>query len=124
MRNCFLLVAVFGLALPASGQNENDPARLVARLGSPRFREREAAMTALAQLRTPAAVEALRQAARHPDPEIRKRAQDLLVVLERALETEQLLKPQKIRLVFKDAPVADAVSDFARRTGLRIVLAD
>jgi len=56
MRNRFVLLAAFGLALSRPGQDEKDLARLVSRLGSRRFHEREAAMATLAQQRTPAAV--------------------------------------------------------------------
>jgi hypothetical protein len=98
--------------------------RWIKQLGSARFREREAATTALLKQRTPQALALLRQTAQNGDPDVRKRAREVLAVVERRLETETVLAPLKLRLDFKDVPVADAVADFARRTGLKVVLAD
>jgi hypothetical protein len=129
MRNCLLLLAVLGLTVPVWGQNAKkeeqiDLAQLVKKLGSSRYREREGAMNALLRQRTPAAVAVLYQATRHPDLEVRRRALEVLGLIERSLESETLLVPQKLRLEFKDVAITDAVADFSRRTGLKIVLAD
>lgn len=125
-----LLTILAGLVLSASlsaEEKKDDPgdlARWIKQLGSPRFRERETAMTALVKQRSPQALAHLRLAARHGDLEVRRRAQEVLDAVERLLETEQALQPLKLRLDFKDVPLADAEADFARRSGLKIELAD
>ncbi len=127
-----LLVAALGLVLslsPAAGQqsagkDEADIARWIKQLGSSRFREREAATAALTQRRSPQVLAALRQAATMGDPEVRRRAREVLETIERLLEREQVLTPQKMRFVFKEVRLADAVAELARRSGLKIVLAE
>ncbi len=99
-------------------------ARLVERLGSRYYRERESAAAALVAARSPAAVELLRRAAASGDAEVRRRAAELLDQVERLVETERLLRPQCVRLAYKDTPVAEAVVDLAGRTGLPLVLND
>ncbi len=115
-------------SLPIQAQqtkdDPNDLSRWIKQLGSSRFREREAAANSLSKQRSPQALAHLRQAARTGDADVRKRAREILDAIERLLETEQVLQPFKLRLDFKDIPIADAVADFGRRSGLKLVLAD
>jgi hypothetical protein len=121
---CSLLVVP-----PVSAQTSADKeeaarvARLIARLGSEDFREREEATRDLDQL-GPRALEALRKAAELDDAEIRRRATHLASVIGRRLETTLALEPKRVQLLFRDTPVPDALDDFARRTGYTIVLAE
>src|SRR5262249_48230510 len=94
---------------------------LIARLGSPRYEEREAATHALAAL-GPAALEPLRKALPGPDAEVRRRAAQLVQAIERRLETARALEPTSLRLIYRDMPVREAVADFARKTGFLIQL--
>jgi outer membrane protein assembly factor BamB len=96
--------------------------RLVARLGSDLCAEREAATTALGAIGPPA-VDALRRAANGPDPEARRRAGALTRAIDRRRETAGLIEPRRLRLHYKDTPLAEAVADIARKSGLTIKLA-
>ena len=130
MRRSWCLVGVVGLSLsplvsaeePARDAEPAALKRLVDRLGSRRFADREAATTALVTSRNPAAVELLRKAATSRDPEVRRRARQLLEHLERRLLTETVLAPQQIKLSYKNVAVPEAVADFARRTGMPVAL--
>jgi hypothetical protein len=90
---------------------------LISDLGSPRFEVREQATQRLARLGEPA-LEALETAARSPDLEIRRRAENLACFIQHRLETERILRPRYVQLDYKDAPLGQAVSDLARKTGL------
>jgi hypothetical protein len=96
-------------------------AGLVAQLGSPRFGEREAASGALDALGR-AALEPLQSALTSPDAEVRRRARQLVQKIERDVETARLLEPSRVRLVYRDTPVSQALADIARGTGLPIQL--
>jgi hypothetical protein len=98
-------------------------ARLVERLGSDDHGEREAATEALAG-QGAAAVPALRAALDSPDAEVRRRAAVALARIEERLEAEEVLRPRTVRLSYRDVPLAEALADFGRRTGLRARLRD
>jgi hypothetical protein len=128
-RWALVFVAASGFAWPATGgEPKGDAAglkRLVDRLGSRSFREREAATTALMASHNPAAVELLHKVADGSgDLEVRRRARRLLEHLESILDTKRILRPQRLRLSYKEVPVAEAVADFARRSGLPVILQD
>jgi hypothetical protein len=96
-------------------------AALIARLGSSRYEEREAASQALEALGPPA-LGPLRKALPGPDAEVRRRAAQLVQTIERRLETAHALEPTRLRLVYRDTPLREAVADFARKTGFVIQL--
>ncbi|HZY90987.1 MAG TPA: hypothetical protein VFE78_39560 [Gemmataceae bacterium] len=96
-------------------------ARLVGQLGSSSFEQRQEAARALDAVGGPA-LAALRAAERGPDPEVRRRARDLVRRIERREETARVLRPQRLRLVYKDTPLGEALADFSRKTGARIQL--
>jgi hypothetical protein len=93
-----------------------DAARLVTRLGSDSFAERESAAGELDRL-GPAALPALRRALTDADAEVRRRAAALIEAIEQREQSRRLLQPLTVRLSYKDIKAADAVADFARRTG-------
>src|SRR5947209_1739857 len=98
-------------AFPAENEQKTGAAgidRLIAQLGSAEFDKREAASIALEQAGA-AALPALQQAGRSADAEVRRRSEDLIPRIERRLETARLLAPKRLRLVYKDTPIADAV---------------
>ena len=97
--------------------------KLVEQLGSDTFAEREAATAALAKLGMPA-LEALRKGAASKDSEIRKRAKDILVKLEKEAASAEVLTPTRVHLVYKDTPLKEALEDLKKKTGAQIVLID
>jgi hypothetical protein len=107
-------------AVPPSLSAQHSPAgeriaRLIAQLGSADFSAREAASRELAAL-GPAALDVLRRAVEAEDAEIRRRAQKLLRQLEHQTAAARLLQPTHVRFVYDNVPVAEAVTDLARRT--------
>jgi hypothetical protein len=107
------LVVVVALALAPGSQGANE---LIARLGAPRFADREAAASALEALGR-AALPSLQAARQHPDLEIRSRVNGLVVKIEGAL----LLEPTPVRLDFQDRPVEEVIPEIARRAGIPLV---
>ena len=59
-------------------------------------------------------------AALHSDPEIGRRAQNLAHTIRKRIETAQFTTPLRLRLVYHNTPVLQAVEDFARKTGFAI----
>src|SRR5207248_6789668 len=85
-----------GLFLPllpllpvAAADPEAEIARLVKQLGHDEFDKREDATTRLKEIGEPA-LDALTTAATCSDPEVRRRAEDIVAVLEKKLSGEQL----------------------------------
>ncbi|MBX6313660.1 MAG: hypothetical protein IRY99_12190, partial [Isosphaeraceae bacterium] len=107
------LLVVWGVGLGP----EADPAILVARLGAPKYAEREAASEALEALGREA-LEALRAAREAEDAEIRNRAEVLLDRIEGALLTQATL----VTLDDRDQPLAEVVRSLARQTGFPLTL--
>src|SRR5947209_3991220 len=90
--------------------------RLVARLGSGAFRDREAATRELDSL-GPAALDVLRRAAVSADPETRRRAADLVRRIDERLAAARILTAALIEFDYKDRPLEEAVRDLARKAG-------
>src|SRR5262249_28480172 len=89
-----LLAAVCLLLLPgrpacAELPDSAEIGRLIQQLGSDSFKEREAATKRLGEIGESAA-SALRHAAKSPDPEVRQRAEGLLVALDRRRDYDTL----------------------------------
>jgi hypothetical protein len=114
------LVPFFSQALePYSVAPTAGSAALVVQLGSKDFREREFASRALDALGS-SALRELRKAVKDKDPEIRRRAENLVEAIERREETARLLAPRLVRINVVDAPLATVVNDFAKTTGFSI----
>jgi hypothetical protein len=125
-RSLALLFALLTLGLCAAEEKKDtaDPkliARLIEELGDRRYAKREAAERALRQIGVPA-LDALREAARNKDAEVRRRATRLLRQIETLAEAARLLASPHLRLVYKDTPLADAVADIEKKTGIAIKL--
>jgi hypothetical protein len=110
-----LALGVGGLALPAADEADR-LARLVTELGSPSYRQREAAGRELDAL-DEAALPALRHAAAGPDAEARHRAAELVARIEHRAQVRRVLAPTTVQLSFQDTPVADAVAELSRQSG-------
>jgi hypothetical protein len=119
-----LLLIILSSFLPPRSAAESPTeaeraARLIEQLGSPQFTERETAMRALDEIGLPA-LEALRKATASADGEIARRAKELVERLERRRETAKALEATRLRLVYKDTPLPEAVADFAKKSGLPV----
>jgi hypothetical protein len=122
-------LAVVGLGLCMSNAEQSKPvpskadpaavATLVAQLGGDRYEDREAAFKALDAL-GPTALEGLRTAMTGRDEETRRRAVELVQLIERRQESAHLTQPKMVHLVYTDMPVTQAVQDLARKTGFQI----
>ncbi|HVS40207.1 MAG TPA: hypothetical protein VMS17_31910 [Gemmataceae bacterium] len=98
-------------------------AKLVAQLGSDSFDDREKASADLEAIGDPA-YDALRQALKNNDEEIRKRAEILVGKIDRRRESAEALKPKHVHLVYKDTPLTEAIEDFNKQSGCTLVLGD
>src|SRR5262249_1169655 len=87
------------------------------------FEAREKATKELEAIGTPA-LKALREAAKDGDAEVKARAKKLLEQIEKKAATEKALAPTKVKLTFKDTPLADAVSEFNKKSGYPITVPD
>jgi outer membrane protein assembly factor BamB len=96
-------------------------ASLVSQLGSDRPATREAANRVL-EAAGAAALEVLGRAATSEDPEVRRRVAPLIRGIEKRQESAQLIEPQRLRLQYKDTPLAEAVADFSKRSGMTLKL--
>jgi len=94
---------------------------LLQQLGSQHFSEREAADRALEAMGSPA-LEALRQAAQSPDPEVGRRAEALVEKITKRLELAKLLASRRVHWVYHDTSVAEITADLAKKTGLALTL--
>lgn len=110
------VLAIVMLSLVGSPSVDNpDAAQLVTQLGSPTYAGRQAAGEALLTLGT-AALPALRRAFDHADPEVRRRAERLVV----QIEAGEILGATRIRLDIHDRPLAEAAEAIARVSGMTL----
>jgi hypothetical protein len=119
MRIILLIAAVIvaGLSTAVAEEAGGERAeRLIARLGSGAFRDREAASRELDALGS-AALEPLRRAAVSADPETRRRAGDLVRRIDERLTSARILSAMLVEFDYRDRPLDDAVRDFARKAG-------
>jgi hypothetical protein len=117
------LAAGLGLAAPPSPADSDRVAKLIEQLGSASFDDREKASAALETLGEPA-LDALRKAARGEDAEVKRRAAELVLRIEKTIESTPILTPKKVHLVFKNTPVTEALAQFRKMTGYDLVLED
>lgn len=113
------IVLLVGSSLFAQGP---DPiATAVRHLGHPRYAEREKATRTLEAIGEPA-LPALRQAIRTGDEEVRTRAANVAERIDRAVRSERLLTGPTLSLKFDRTPLAQAISEFAKASRLRVSL--
>ncbi|HTU16479.1 MAG TPA: HEAT repeat domain-containing protein [Gemmataceae bacterium] len=132
MRSHYLLAAliVAGLAMVISlpspageAPSKEQIDKLIEQMGSGTFSEREKATRELTAIGVPA-LEALRKAAKSDDPEIRRRAGDLLVKIERQAESARILTAKSVHLVYQETPLSEAIAEFQKQSGYTIRLHD
>lgn len=114
-------ISLYGMVLAAGQEPAGRVAQLIDQLGSSRFTERVAATQALEALGSPA-LDSLRYAARSPDLEIRRRAEELIGKIELRQESTRLLAGKKLRLGYRDCPVKQAWADFEKKANLSLKL--
>lgn len=110
------MLVVLGLAA-APGPAAATPEELIARLGSPRYAERQAAEAELARLGR-LALPALGARREHRDLEVRSRVNALIGKIEGSL----LLEPTPVVLDFQDRPLGEVVAAIAARADLPVAL--
>jgi len=108
------------IGLPAFAQVDKVE-QLIRQLGSPEFAEREEASRALDGLGA-TALDALKKAAKGPDAETRRRADELVGRIERRLEAVRVLAPSKHALRYQEMSLLEAVADLAKRGGISITV--
>ncbi|MFO0864563.1 MAG: hypothetical protein U0744_07925 [Gemmataceae bacterium] len=85
----------------------------VRRLSSGRYQDRERAYRELEAIGDDA-IESLKKAVQSNEPEVRKRAEDLLLKIEERQTQAKLLAPKRVRLNVTDMPVLDAVAELTK----------
>src|SRR5262245_8631504 len=99
-----LLLAAPAATFRAADQAEApNPGRLVERLGSGEFAERQEATRALDALGEPA-LDALKLGLRSDDMEVRRRCEELIVRIQRRAESARIVAAKRVQLVYKDTP--------------------
>jgi hypothetical protein len=113
------------VAAPAAEGRKADAeriAKLVKQLGSDDKDEVAKATRELEQIGS-AALPALRAAAKDGEGEVKTRAEALVKKLE-TKDADKILAPTKVKLVFKETPLADAIAEFNKKSGYTITLHD
>jgi len=116
-----LLAGTVPAVPPPAADAPASPERLVEQLGSDSYPEREAATAALEKL-GPAAHSALEQSVRHANPEVGKRAVQLLTALQRKADAADRLTVKTVKLSYRKMPIGAAVNDLRARTGINLWL--
>jgi hypothetical protein len=111
------LLTVHGAESPLGAPAPPPVERLIQQLGDANPTVREIATQALEALGS-GIVPALRQAADHADPEVRRRAATLLAAIEKA----DLVQPRRVSIKLEGKPIREAVAELARQTGYAIEL--
>jgi hypothetical protein len=114
-----LAALMIGIGLLVTGQagGSENPATLVARLGSARYVERQAASEALEKLGREA-LPALRDARNHEDPEVRQRVRNLLS----RIASDRMVQATMLRLDFVNRPLPEVVAELSSRAGMPLQL--
>jgi hypothetical protein len=118
----------FGLlaALPGTAAETASPekiSKLIEKMGSSEFEDREDAQKQLDAIGEPA-LEALKKAMSSEDTEVRRRAEELIKKIETRTASTKVLQPSKVHLVYKETPVNEALADIRKKTGYNITLHD
>jgi hypothetical protein len=126
MHRFIALLAIAIFASLAFADNSSPPLmeeikKLVERLGSQDFQEREAATKRLEEIGAPA-LDALRAACKSEDPETVKRAQEILRKVEKNLTNERTLAPTMVELEARDTPLDSVLAAISKQGKCEVVL--
>lgn len=123
MRCPFGVLAAVGLAVgSAPAVDPPQTVALIARLGSPGFADREAASKELLALGASVGDLLEKNAIYHPDPEVRRRAAEIVRALQRRAESVALTPPSTIALDYAGVPLNAAIADLRKKTGIPLTL--
>lgn len=115
---CLGAVPVVTGAEAARTVEESRPAdRWIEQLGSADYQARESASKALLALGTEA-LPALRRAISHADPEVRRRIEELIPVVEAA----DVLAPKRVSLRLTERPLREAIAEVSKQTGYKLTV--
>lgn len=126
-RFSLVVLAALGFTTTSLAADPTDKARaerlakLIQQMGSDHYADREAASKELEGLGAPA-LDCLKKACEAEDAEVRHRAEHALRTIEKRIETERLLTPRRIKLSYRDIPLADAVADLSKKSGVPITM--
>lgn len=120
------LLSVVLISLPAHVSSAFPPGmpevqQLIEKLGSPDFAEREAATKRLEELGATAR-DALQAACKSEDPEIARRAHDILHKVEGRIRNEKILAPTMIELDARDTPLDSVLAELSKQGKCQVVL--
>lgn len=113
--------AVLAAEAAPPAPSEQDIKGLIAKLGSDDFAEREAATSRLDEIGAPALAE-LRLATRSDNPEVVRRARELLRAIEGRAANEKTLAPTLVELDAKNRRLDDVLADLSKQAGCEVVL--
>jgi hypothetical protein len=116
-----VLVAAALVAAEPSGADPTDVRDLVKQLGSDDYAEREAASKRLDAI-GPGALTELRAAVRSENPEVARRAHELLRRIERRIDNEKALAATLVTLDAKDQRLDDVLADLSKQAKCEVVL--
>lgn len=111
------LSAILFVALAAA--DDSAPEALMTRLASERYAEREEAARALEALGE-RALPALRAALQGDDPEVRRRARDLVRRIEQRREADRLRVPTRVRVSARGQPLEAVAAELGRLGGVTL----
>ncbi|GBD36844.1 hypothetical protein HRbin36_01972 [bacterium HR36] len=117
-----MLASVAWADKPPPSASPERIAQLIRQLGAPSFAEREKASQALEAIGE-AALPALQEAAEKSDDlEVKRRAADLVRVIEARLAAEKLRQPTLVSVAYHNTPVAEVLKDLTAKTGVPMQL--
>jgi len=116
-----LLVAGMVAAQPLRGPTPAELRALIQQLGSEDYAQREAAGKKLAATGAPA-VEELRAASRSGNPEVVRRARELLRKIEARIANEKALAPTLVELQAHEERLDDVLAELSKQAGAEVVL--
>lgn len=122
MPRLLVLLVVLGSGVGVLAQlpkQSASPEQLVKELGDPEFAVRERAIKALRALGL-AALPAIQNALKSDDPEIRRRAAELLP----ALKAQVALEPHRVTLKHSSQTPSAAVAEISKQTGFAVEISD
>ena len=113
----FLVVCSLVLAQPGPRDDAKRIGDLIEQLGSGKFQERNSAQKELEAIGIPA-LDQLKKSMQAADPEINRRAGELVRKIEEKKITAEVLVSKRVRLKIIDMPVLDAVGELAKLSGV------